>query len=286
MHITFFFSIAGALKTTTERPSYLNSQLEKSQQQKKSTAQSSKNKPGSAEKQKQNNAKRRKEKKKPHNKVEINEGKKETNHELSLRLSANTEQSAVVGKDQTERTEQDGANNIEDLAEAVENVTLGQTKPKRPESSQKRKKAECQKSGHEKKKLENVPKPAKVKKPKSVLEKASKDDFEALIEAAQQENMFCHFSGCKQRSSLLGQTCEFCAQRFCLNHHIPEVHGCGNEARANARRVLCRDGVLYRGSGVPDKKPDQAKRNYLQRKLEKKVGEMEANRKHKKKEKS
>ena len=110
------------------------------------------------------------------------------------------------------------------------------------------------------------------------------EDFDALIAEAMQQNNVCNYRKCKNYTTTLGQNCGFCAKRFCLTHHIPEVHGCGAEAKAQARAVINREGVLYRGSGVPDKKVDPVKREYLQKKLEKKVEQMADKRKIKKKE--
>jgi ATP-dependent RNA/DNA helicase IGHMBP2 len=43
--------------------------------------------------------------------------------------------------------------------------------------------------------------------------------------------------------------------------------------------------VVYRGSGVPDKKVDPVKRAHLERKLEKKLGDLNEKRAHKTKDK-
>ena len=126
----------------------------------------------------------------------------------------------------------------------------------------------------------------KNKKTKNAIEKQSEEDFDALIAAAQKENSVCNYPKCKQYTTTLGQNCEFCAKRFCLSHHIPEGHGCGDRAKQKARMLISREGVLYRGSGVPDKKTDPAKRAHLERKLEKKMGDMEESRKPKKKNKN
>lgn len=295
--LLLFFS-AGALKTTAERPSYLNTQIDKAQQQKKSapspknasqtqknSSQTKKNKPGSAGKKSENKKTQGKEEEK---KTEMKaKDSKEVDKERSDDVEKLTEIDITESENFTDSTQ----NQLEEITDAVESVTLEKTRTESSKSARKKaRKAEQQKKYEEqqkqKQKPEKPPKAPKSKKPKSALEQASEDDFDALIAAAQKENTFCHFSGCKQRTSVLGQTCEFCSQRFCLTHHIPEVHGCGTRAKENARRVICREGVLYRGSGVPDKKPDPAKRNYLERKLEKKMGELEASRKPKKKEKS
>jgi len=111
------------------------------------------------------------------------------------------------------------------------------------------------------------------------------DDFDAVIAAAVKKNKSCASSRCKNSTALLGQDCVYCRQRFCLSHHIAEAHGCGEAARVAARRTISREGVLHPGSGVPSKLPDPTKRKHLERRLEKKIGELEKERTTKQKEK-
>ena len=125
----------------------------------------------------------------------------------------------------------------------------------------------------------------KDKNTKPDLAQAKEEDFDALIAMATQLNTKCQFPKCKASTSCLGQNCEFCAKRYCLSHHIPEVHGCGDAAKQRARKLIVKEGVLYRGSGVPNKKPDPIKRAHMQRKLDSKLNDMADARKHKKKEK-
>ncbi|XP_074649779.1 DNA-binding protein SMUBP-2-like [Tubulanus polymorphus] len=123
---------------------------------------------------------------------------------------------------------------------------------------------------------------AKIK-PKSSIEDVDKDDFDALIAAATKMDTICNFPKCKEYVTCLGQHCSFCNRTFCLTHHIPEVHGCGATAKEQARKTIVREGVLYRGSGVPSKKPDPTTRAHLLRKLEKNLTEKTDKRKVKKK---
>ena len=137
---------------------------------------------------------------------------------------------------------------------------------------------------HTEKPPKKQPKTAKKQK-KKVPEQESEEDFDAIIAAAMKDNVSCGFTACKTSTAIMGQNCPFCARRFCLRHHIPEVHGCGDAAKARARALISRDGVLYPGSGVPSKKPNATTRVHLQRKLDKKLTALEEQRKHKKKEK-
>ena len=150
----------------------------------------------------------------------------------------------------------------------------------------------CRGSSHEPAKdvkADVRPKSSKAKKKKNKNKadaaNAKEEDFDALIAEAMQENRTCNFPKCKTLTLTLGQNCEFCAKRYCLNHHIPEVHGCGAEAKAQARMRISRDGVLHRGSGMPSKKPDPTKRAHLQRKLDSKLDDLAQKRRTKPKEK-
>ena len=62
---------------------------------------------------------------------------------------------------------------------------------------------------------------------------------------------------------------------------MPEVHGCGDAAKRAARQQISRDGKLYSGSGRPNTLPDPTKKAQLQRKLDKKLSEMNDHRKTK-----
>lgn len=64
----------------------------------------------------------------------------------------------------------------------------------------------------------------------------------------------------------------------------PQIHGCGERARAHARQRISQEGVLYAGSGTKDRALDPAKRAQLQRKLDKKLGELTSQRKSKRQE--
>ena len=113
--------------------------------------------------------------------------------------------------------------------------------------------------------------------------KTKEEDFHEPIAMATKLNTRCNFEKCKESITVLGQKCRFCAMTFCLSHHIPEVHSCGREAKGQARQPISREGVLYRGSGVPNKLPSADKKMALQRKLDSKLNKMADERKNKKK---
>ncbi|NXI97947.1 SMBP2 protein, partial [Psophia crepitans] len=115
--------------------------------------------------------------------------------------------------------------------------------------------------------------------------RAAEEDIDALISAAVKADNTCGFPRCKASVTTLGQLCLHCNRQYCLSHHIPEVHGCGEKAKARARQRISREGVLYPGSGSKDKSLDPAKRAHLQRCLDKKLSELTSQRKSKKKDK-
>ncbi|XP_004553091.1 DNA-binding protein SMUBP-2 [Maylandia zebra] len=114
---------------------------------------------------------------------------------------------------------------------------------------------------------------------------APDDDFDTLISSVMKADSVCSFVKCKASVLTLGQLCLFCNRQYCLSHHIPEVHGCGDKAKSHARMRISKEGVLYAGSGKKDKSMDHNKKAYLQRKLDSKLKDMASQRKPKNKEK-
>ncbi|NXN16591.1 SMBP2 protein, partial [Indicator maculatus] len=112
----------------------------------------------------------------------------------------------------------------------------------------------------------------------------AEEDIDALISAAVRADSTCGFPPCRASVTVLGQLCPHCRRRYCLSHHMPEVHGCGEKAKAQARQRLSREGILYPGSGSKDKSLDPARRAHLQQRLDKKLNELTSQRKGKKKE--
>uniref|UniRef100_A0A673MUY0 DNA helicase n=1 Tax=Sinocyclocheilus rhinocerous TaxID=307959 RepID=A0A673MUY0_9TELE len=111
------------------------------------------------------------------------------------------------------------------------------------------------------------------------------DDFDGLINAVVKADSVCGFVKCKASVLTLGQFCLYCNRQYCLSHHIPEVHGCGDKAKAQARMRISKEGVLYAGSGQKGKSVDPNKKAYLQRKLDSKLKDMASQRKTKAKDK-
>ncbi|XP_076446820.1 DNA-binding protein SMUBP-2-like isoform X2 [Babylonia areolata] len=116
--------------------------------------------------------------------------------------------------------------------------------------------------------------PTQLDQAAEVLGKVADDDFDALIASVTALDSQCSFKKCRVLTNTLGRNCQHCTRRFCLQHLMPEVHGCGEAAKVHARQTISREGVLHRGSGVPSKKPSADKRALLERKLNKKLSEM------------
>ncbi|CAG5120567.1 unnamed protein product, partial [Candidula unifasciata] len=130
------------------------------------------------------------------------------------------------------------------------------------------------KDNESKERKKDKPKQSHVQKASDILSKIDDDDFEGLIASITELDSKCAFKKCKTLTNTLGRNCEYCTRRFCLTHLMPEIHGCGDAVRTAARRIISRDGVLHSGSGVPNKKPNQARRAQLESKMEKKLGEL------------
>ncbi|XP_045414205.1 DNA-binding protein SMUBP-2 isoform X1 [Lemur catta] len=113
----------------------------------------------------------------------------------------------------------------------------------------------------------------------------AEEDFDALVSAAIRADNTCGLAECTASVATLGQFCQLCGRRYCFSHHLPEIHGCGERARAHARQRISREGVLYAGSGTKDRSLDPAKRAQLQRRLDKKLGELSSQRASRRKEK-
>ncbi|XP_031509646.1 DNA-binding protein SMUBP-2 isoform X2 [Papio anubis] len=140
---------------------------------------------------------------------------------------------------------------------------------------------EQQASGQQK-----LPEKKKKKETKGhpAIDLPTEEDFEALVSAAIKADNTCGFAKCTASVTALGQFCQLCSRRYCLSHHLPEIHGCGERARAHARQRISREGILYAGSGTKDRSLDPAKRAQLQRRLDKKLSELSNQRTSRRKE--
>jgi ATP-dependent RNA/DNA helicase IGHMBP2 len=106
--------------------------------------------------------------------------------------------------------------------------------------------------------------------------------IDELLEVARQQDNICNAQRCKIKITLLGQLCSYCNRRYCFEHSMPEVHGCGQQARKDIRQthLSTHDNVkpVYENSSI-----SKDKRPYLERKLQDKIASKESQRKKKEK---
>ena len=118
---------------------------------------------------------------------------------------------------------------------------------------------------------------AKKKHPSVKSRGGQSDDLDAMLAEMSLMDSLCGFQGCRKNVNLLGLQCQFCHKRFCMEHTIPEVHGCADAAKKHARQVV---------------KPRQAshsnvaKRAQLQKKLDSKLEQFSSGRRSKVKSRS
>jgi len=134
------------------------------------------------------------------------------------------------------------------------------------------------------KKSKTKKKPNKTEKSKSEKKEEKEEDIDALLEEFTKLNNTCNYSTansqrCTKSVRTLGQKCTFCAQVYCLTHHIAEAHGCGAAAKVKARQDIAK----Y--ADVKPRPMNGVKKAQVQRKLDKKLDELEGERKRKNKNK-
>lgn len=83
-------------------------------------------------------------------------------------------------------------------------------------------------------------KPAKkVNKTSEMLETISNatvnTKLDEVLKTVRQLDNTCDFGRCRTKTSLIGQDCTLCQQRFCMKHQLPEVHGCGGAIKKEQR---------------------------------------------------
>lgn len=83
-------------------------------------------------------------------------------------------------------------------------------------------------------------KPAKkVNKTSEMLEMMSNatvnTKLDEVLKTVRQLDNTCDFGRCRTKTSLIGQDCTLCQQRFCMKHQLPEIHGCGGAIKKEQR---------------------------------------------------
>ena len=143
--------------------------------------------------------------------------------------------------------------------------------------------AKTEETGNKTERNEETParsssKPPKNKgKTKPASAKHPEEDFDKLLASFTKLDTRCAYDACKQSIRTLGQLCKCCERTYCLSHHIPEVHGCGEAAKVRARQQASKP-----KSGKP-KALDGTRKVQLHRKLDKKLDDLSEQRKAKRK---
>ncbi|KAG6612050.1 DNA-binding protein SMUBP-2 [Phytophthora cinnamomi] len=108
--------------------------------------------------------------------------------------------------------------------------------------------------------------------------KDGEDELEFLTRQASKSTncAFQSSSRCKKSTTMLGSVCKFCKLKFCYDHALPEVHGCGDAVRKFERAAFQQQ--MTRSTDAPKKKLTGDKRKLLQKKLEEKVSAKTASR--------
>lgn len=109
----------------------------------------------------------------------------------------------------------------------------------------------------------------KIKNPKSKLKSDEVDceDLDALLAEVALIDSACAYTKCRKSVKLISVNCTFCCKRFCIEHSLPEVHGCGEDARRNAR---ANSRSKPSGGGIPVDK-SSSDRTKLRKKLHDKL---------------
>lgn len=196
----------------------------------------------------------------------ISQGEKECRCILISKVKSDTpiKQDLNLKIDKNTNVDLTDKNNIEKKNNVETSQNIKRSKPKKSNSKQTLK--------------------TKLSSLKTDIEKTDDDDFDALLAEVVKADKTCSFDKCKKSVAVLSQVCQFCKGHFCFSHFIPEAHGCGYLAKQHARSQIRKEGKLYAGSGKPEKKVDQIKHSYLQKKLNEKINTLTNQRKPKPKE--
>lgn len=95
--------------------------------------------------------------------------------------------------------------------------------------------------------------------------------FDDIIDTVIKVDNTCYFTKCKQKTNLMGVDCQFCKNKFCFKHGLPEVHGCGDAVKIDERKKFLHP--------IPEKtKREQADLKKAQKTLNAKLKDMQISR--------
>jgi len=122
-----------------------------------------------------------------------------------------------------------------------------------------------------KKKKNYPPKPKKHPDNAKTKNEATKpsDDVDEILKELNITPNRCTL--CKRSTVILGRICPFCKLKFCVEHAMPELHGCGDAAKQQARAEFRREFMKTQGSA--EKPLNASQRHAARNRLEKKIEE-------------
>ncbi len=75
----------------------------------------------------------------------------------------------------------------------------------------------------------------KKSKQKTKSANVNDEDLDTLILEMSKLDSICAYLKCTKNVKLIGFKCPYCSRRHCVQHHLPEVHGCGDAIKSSAR---------------------------------------------------
>lgn len=120
--------------------------------------------------------------------------------------------------------------------------------------------------------------PVAAQKKRKGQPKRESDDLDTMLAEMTLLDSTCSVHECKKKVNLLGLQCHLCHRRFCMEHNIPETHGCSEAAKKYARQA-----VKPRSTASSR---DASRRAQLHKKLESKLEDLSSDRKSKTRSKS
>eukprot|EP00039_Didymoeca_costata_P015827 m.274218 g.274218 ORF g.274218 m.274218 type:complete len:1007 (-) comp16286_c0_seq6:4357-7377(-) len=102
-------------------------------------------------------------------------------------------------------------------------------------------------------------------------QKETEEEVDALLDFMADKMKRCQASDCRVNVELMGELCGHCQKKYCYQHCLPEVHGCGDAARHTRRSTAASKPRELTGNA-------KMRHEQLQRRLKHAVEEKAANR--------
>ena len=65
--------------------------------------------------------------------------------------------------------------------------------------------------------------------------KTKDDDLDTLISEFTNQDSTCAHPRCNKSVTLIGFKCSHCSRKHCVEHNLPEIHGCGDNVKRAAK---------------------------------------------------